>query len=178
MKCNHCEKEIGYGYKHCTECGNLVDEAVLESAYKETVWGRIDVLIDKYKQTPIKKLTDNFFFRIIVMLFSVFLIYIGFTTDDYHLRIVENGIYRIQYDTKTDEYYVLSDEENFVLGVHIPKFCDKVRFICYKEDNEVQNKVMKREDCEIEVVKGKYDYMIIEALRGDKISQSLKFSCI
>ncbi|MBQ4517827.1 MAG: hypothetical protein II997_04475 [Clostridia bacterium] len=175
MKCNHCEAELGYGYKYCTKCGENVSKTAVEDAYNETAWGKFDALIAKYEGCKLKRITGNYLFRVLLIVICVALLYFGFWGDTYRLRIVESDIYRIQYDTKTEEYYVLSDAESFELGIHIPKFSDNVRFTCYAgEESTTDN--MKPAECRIPVVKGKYDYMTVEAMRGKKVIQLLKFS--
>lgn len=175
MICNHCGANLGYGYKYCTVCGGTISKSAIEEAYNDTVWGQFDSLIAKYEECTLKKITGNYFFRICLILFCAVLIYFGLYGENYQLHILKSEMYRIQYDTKTNEYYVLSEEDIFNLEIHIPKFADNVRFTCYIGGEE-QSEDMKPEECRIQVIKDKCDYMTVEAMQGKKILQSLKFS--
>ncbi len=175
MICDNCKAKFGYGYKYCTECGNKVNENLLEESYNETVWGKLDGFIKKYEGFTLKKITNNRIFKIVVLLLTVLLTYFGFFGNEYQLHIAESGAYAVQYDVESEEYYVLSDADAFTVSIHIPKYCDYVQFTGYAGGDKESLK-MKPEECHIEITKGKYDYMTVEAMKGEKAVQSLKFS--
>ena len=152
-----------------------MEKSFTDTAYNETFWGKTDALIQKYENNKLKKFTGNYLFRIVVLIVSLSLIYFGFWGNEYKLRILNNEAYSIQYDMNKQEFYVLSDEQEFVIDIYIPKFCNKVRIACHSGD-DVAEKIVKREECKIKVVKGEFDHITIEALRGEKAMQSIKFS--
>lgn len=175
MICDNCKAKFGYGYKYCTQCGNEVRETQLDEAYNETIWGKVDGFINKYQGFTLKKIIDNWIFKIAVLLLTVLLTYFGFFGNEYQLHIAESGAYSVQYDVESKEYYVLSDSNAFTVSIHIPKYCDSVQFTGYTGDDK-DSLQMNPDECHIEIIKGKYDYMTVEAMKGEKAVQSFKFS--
>ena len=175
MKCTYCNAELEYGYQYCIKCGERVEKSVIDTAYNETFWGKADAFIQKYENNKLKKITGNYLFRTLVLIVSLVLIFFGFGGNEYRLRILDNDAYKIQYDMNKEEFYVLSNEQEFVLDIHIPKFCSRVRLICHSGD-DVFEKVMERGECQISVVRNEFDYITLEAMCGEIVVQSLKFS--
>ena len=176
MKCICCKSEVAFGYKFCTNCGEKVDKTQMENAYyNECVWGKFDAWVEKHENSLGKKITDNFVFRIVAMLVSVVLIYYGFTSDDYRLHIMDSNDYGVQYDVKSEEYYILSHKEEFNVEMYVPKFCDYVRLNCYTGEDEKQY-TMDTDKLNIKIIKGEYDYITVEGVRKDKPVQKIKIS--
>jgi hypothetical protein len=176
MKCLHCKSEVAFGYKFCTNCGEKVKKEDMEQAYyNECVWGKFDAWAKKHENSFGKKVMDNFVVKIVVMLISVALIYYGFTSNDYRLHIIDSDVYGVQYDVKSDEYYVLSHKEEFDIQVYVPKFCNSVRLCCYIGEDEKQY-TMDANKLNFKVIKGEYDYITVEGMRKDKAVQKIKIS--
>ena len=152
MKCTYCNAELEYGYKYCIKCGERVEKSAIDTAYNETFWGNADSFIQKCENNKVKRITGSYWFRALALIVSLALIYFGFWGNEYRLHILDNEAYSVQYDMNKDEFYVLSNEQAFVLGIHIPKFCNKVRLVCHSGE-DVFEKVLKREECKIGVVK-------------------------
>ena len=176
MICKSCNKKIPYGAEYCIYCGEKIPQDVLDDAYNKTFWGKIQWVLDKLETISLKKITDNVIFKTVMMLLAVALMFLGISGDARNMHLAENDVYDISYNAGTGEYYILSEEDVIGLGIYVPKNIDEIRFSGYSYENElVHTETTTPEECQIIVEKGKFSYMTIEAIRKDKVTETIRF---
>ncbi len=177
MKCNKCESPLTYGDKFCNVCGEKITKDVYNEDYKKTIWGKIDKFTDWYDTLFLKKITDSIIFKIVllalILLCGVFDVY----TDLADIRILESENYTAEYNKKLDEYYVYTDDEEVILNVYIPGYTEKVKIKEFQEDvikNEREITSVQGNSGLIAVKKGEFDYILIDAVKDEKTTDSVK----
>lgn len=177
MKCLKCESPLTYGDKFCNICGEKIEKRVYEEDYKKTIWGKIDKLTDWYDTLLFKKITDSIIFKIVILvlilLWGVFDVY----TDLADIRILESENYTAEYNKKSDEYYIYTNDEEVILNVYVPGYTENVKVKEFLENdikNEREITSVQGNSGLITVKKGDFDYIIIDTLRNEKVTDSVK----
>ena len=158
MKCLKCESPLTYGDKFCNICGEKIEKRVYEEDYKKTIWGKIDKFTDWYDTLLFKKITDSIIFKIVILVLEI-----------------EN--YTAEYNKKSDEYYIYTNDEEVILNVYVPGYTENVKVKEFLENdikNEREITSVQGSSGLIAVKKGDFDYIIIDTLRNEKVTDSVK----
>ena len=177
MKCNKCESPLTYGDKFCNICGEKIEKHAYEEDYKKTIWGKFDKLTDWYDTLFLKKITDSIIFKIVllalILLWGIFDVY----TDLANIRILENESYTVEYNKSLDEYYVHTSDDEVILNIYIPGYSEKAtiqEFVGDKVNKEKEISSAKGNSGLIAVKKTEFDYLIINTLKNEKITDSAR----
>ena len=177
MNCQNCNKEIPRGAAYCNYCGERISEEINKEAYSQTIWGKLQWLIDLYQTLSLQKLTGHWLFKTAVILLLCLAIWFGIWGDAGNMKFTEADLYTIAHNTDTDQYVITSEADAFTLGLYIPKRADLVRYTCFSEEKMVKTEEYTPADCEIRVNRGEYSEMLLELIDGGKTRQSIRFTC-
>lgn len=177
MKCEKCQSDLSYGAKYCNDCGEKVPEGVYDEEYNKTIWAKFDWAKDKYDSFFLKKITGSIIFKIITLV--VILIYFFFTMygNFMGIRFEDSEAYKIQYNKKADEYYILPYEDEANLDLYVPLGTDDVVFKAFQGGMEKDTKKYTTDEYikkGYTIRSGEYDYIIIDAVRNGKSADKVK----
>lgn len=176
MKCIKCTTKNINSANYCRKCGNKFLEEEQKAAKKWTLVWFLE-WVDKIKSLwKFNFITDHILFKI----GSVLLVLgIGIYTVIVHgnkLKIEENPNYRIQYNTKLLEYYLIVNTNQTELNLYIPHETQNLTVYHSDKNNELIEKKNYREDEKIilETNSTEEDFYLIEAEYDEKTKESLK----
>lgn len=178
MKCKKCESSLHYGDKFCNICGEKVEKGAYEEDYKKTVWGRFDKWGDRLEALTLKKFTDHWITKVIILVLVLGLGFFDAYTDLTNIKFLASENYKIEYNKKTDEYYIRTSEEEIDLNLYIPKHSEKITITEYSADGVLGSRDMLPEEYKqssVKVKNNKLNYVIISSVRNDKITDTVKF---
>ena len=178
MLCNNCSAKLSYGEKYCNKCGEAISKEVYEEEYNDSVWAKLDKAQDVYDSLFLKKVTGSFVFKVIslvVVLGYFFFTMYGNLTG---IRLKENTEYEIEYNKQYDEYYINLNTDNANLEMFVPFGTDKIVFKAVNFDDKsdiTQYSVEEYKKNGYEIRENSYEYIIIETVKEEKITDTVKF---
>ena len=180
MHCPKCLKNVPYGAKYCRSCGEAIPEAERSAAYKKTLWGRLQQLEDWYKTLTLKKLTGSVVFKILILVLILAVGVVNIVKNGVALKILESDAYSAQYNTKLEEYYILTDADEVVLSLYIPNRAESLILTGYDDDGAAieQRTLTTAEFANADAMrirKDEYAYLTLEAIHGTDVISQLKF---
>lgn len=135
MKCSKCGSKNITKANYCISCGNGFSEEERKKAKKKTVVGVLEFLEEVYSWCNLSKITGHIAFKIVSVL-VVLLVGISFVFNNGRsVKILESDHYKIQYNTKDDEYYLLVDEDQTNLELYVPNKVSDLVIKEYDKDN-------------------------------------------
>lgn len=129
MKCIKCKGINIISANYCKFCGYHFSEKEQKEAKNKTIVGKLEMLEKAYNVCTLKVITDHIVFKIISLLVVIILGIFFLVNNGAKVKILESDNYKMQYNTKEDEYYLLANEEQTTLDLYVP--------------NRVQNIVVK-----------------------------------
>ncbi len=178
MKCINCDTSLHYGDKYCNSCGEKVEKGAYDKDYSKTLWGKLDKLCDWWETFTLKKFIDHWITKALillaVLLWGVFDAY----TDIANIKFLESDNYSIEYNTKDDEYYIRTNEKEVELNLYIPRYSERITITEYSGDKVVSSKEILAKNYKekpVKVKNNKYNHVIISSVRGEKITDTVKF---
>lgn len=180
MHCPKCLNHVPYGAKYCQSCGESIPEETRKAAYNKTFWGKLQRIEDWYNTITLKKFTGSLFFKIAILLLILAIGIINVIQKGMQTKILDSEIYTVQYNTQKEEYYILTDAEEVVLQLYVPKRIDTLILTGYdNNDNVLLERTISAEDIgskdALRVKKDEYAYLTLNAMRSGKHNTSLKF---
>ena len=179
MKCKTCENELHYGDRFCNACGEKVELGLYEEDYSKTIWGKLDKINDKWETFTLKKIVDNWITKVIVLLLVLGWGCFDAYTDYTNIKFLESEVYTVQYNKEADEYYIRTNEDSVDLSLYIPKHATKITINEYNGEDMVDSRDMLPEEYKSEAItvkKNEFDYITISSVKGDKVTDVVKFS--
>ena len=176
MKCRKCKKENILKAKYCQKCGEKFTDKEREEAYNKTIFGKIDFFQKMKSIATLNFITGNIFFKIASLLIVLgiglyFLFTMGINT-----KILNSKDYQINYNKKSNEYYLIVDDnkDSIVLNLYRPNRTKKMIVYTYDlEDKEIDKTKVSKDD-KITLTTYKDDYYIIESNYSNKKKDKLK----
>lgn len=175
MNCQNCNKDIPFGADYCNYCGEKIEDSVKAESYNNTIWGKIQHIIDKYETWTLGKITGHWIFKTLVVVLLVVATYLGFWGDTAKMKIASSDFYTTTYNSVSDEYHIKTKEDTFTLGLYIPKTADKIKYTGYKGKKATETKEFNPDECDIRINKGEYSVMTVELIDNGKIGQTIRF---
>ncbi len=179
MHCPKCLKYVPYGAKYCQNCGEAIPDTVRKNAYQKTLWGKLQRLEDWYKTLALKKVTDSIIFKAFILAvilgYGLFNLYLNGT----QLKIMDSDMYDVQYNTKLDEYYVLTEADEVVLNLYIPNKASTLHLTGYDAEGAVlEERTIAPADFEnpesLAIKRDAYAYLTLEMQQGETAKGQLK----
>ncbi len=176
MICENCKSPLHYRDKYCNICGEKIDKSIYDEEYNKTIWGKFDKFSDWWETASLKKFTDNFIVKIIVLVAVFLCAYLGISHKYNSIMILEND-YKIEYNQTLDEYYIRTHKEEALLNFHIPKRTEKILIKEFDEKTSINEKSILAENEEaksIIIKKSDLKYISVEAITKDKVIDCIK----
>ena len=147
MICSKCKEKNIYKANYCKKCGYVFSEEEKEKAYGDTIFGAFDRLENFYLTFSLNKILGASWFKAITLIAVIsFGIYSYMNNNQF--RILENENYEIQYNTNTNEYYIISEMNEIDVDFYIPKQLNQI-IVNQIKGNEIIQKVTYSLEVEI-----------------------------
>ena len=182
MKCKKCSCKNINSANFCNNCGNKFTEKEQKKAKRWTlVWllegydklmSYIDLsfLGDHIKNKALKvlyKLSSV----IIVLAIGIYLL----IANGINVKVLEGEDYKVQYNSKDEEYYLLSSKEETKLNLYIPNRAKEITVQLFDSDNKMIEENNYETDSEIVLNNNENgNYYIFEVKYGNNNLDKLK----
>lgn len=176
MKCIKCTTKNINSANYCRRCGN---KFLLEEQKAAKRWTLVWFLewIDKIKSLwKFSFITDHILFKIGSVLVVLGIGIYSVIVNGNKLKIEENPNYKIQYNTKLSEYYLIVKTNETELNLYIPHETQNLTVYHSDKNNELIEKKSYKEDEKIilETNSTEEDFYLIEAEYNENTKESLK----
>lgn len=175
LKCIKCETENIRGASFCKNCGYEFTKQEKEVVKK---WGIVWFLekIDKIKSVwNLGFITDHILFKIgsIALVLAIGIYFL--VTNGINLKLKESEEYYIQYNEKTQEYYLLTPKEQTELNLYIPNRTKELAIKHIDKDGtELDHQKYQPSDKIVLNNNGEDDYYLLEAKYDNKAHDKIK----
>lgn len=178
MLCIRCGKKNHYKANYCINCCYNFNELERDKNYKKTFYYKWNIFDKWYKRFKLDAITQNIFFRILVIVVILYLGLINIYRNGNVVAIQEDPKYKIVYNDKSQEYYLLVGDgvEEVALNLYIPNNTDDIEIDHYNEDDKLLEKKKYKEGEEIIITTYDSDYFILNSKYDDQDSSKLRLS--
>lgn len=174
MKCKKCKTDNINQANYCKRCGNKFTDEEKKEAHKWTFVWFLEGLENIKKACKLEFITDIPIIKYgsIVVILALGVLSYFYNGNDLHLLESEN--YKIQYNEREEEYYLLVNNEETILNVFVPNRSKNLTVKHYNSDGEIIEDAEYDKDDEI-ILKNdeETDYYVVAADYGKK-SDELK----
>lgn len=164
MKCIKCKSINISSANYCKSCGYKFSEEEKEKAKNKSIIGIIEKIEKAYNVCTLKVITDSIVFKSFTLLIVIVLGIFSLVNNGSKVKILESKDYRIQYNTKENEYYLLTSKDKTTLDLYVP---NKVQDISIKNldtnNNELSSISYKDNENVVLNTNGIDDYYILES---------------
>lgn len=169
MKCSKCKCENIISANYCRKCGEKFSDEEKKIARRKTWVGKLELLEEARAWCTLEKITGHIVFKIVsllaVILFGVYL----WTSNSNHVKILESKHYKVQYNTKEKEYYLLVDEDKTNLSLYVPNTVSNLVVSEFDEDNvEVDSTKYVNGEEVVLTINNSDEYYLLVAKNGEK----------
>ena len=165
MKCIKCKTNNINKANYCKNCNYKFSEKEQKIAKRKTLIGKIEMIEDIYNICSFKVITDHILFKIatIIIVLSIGIYFL--ITNGSNLKLLESDNYKIQYNKKQTEYYLIGKNEEIHLDLYIPKKSKKIIVKHYDRNNNIiiENTYKKLDNIILET-NDDNDYYVIESI--------------
>ena len=161
MKCIKCtEKNINKA-NYCKKCAYKFSKKEQEIARQHTSVGKLELIEKIYNVCKLKIITDHILFKIFSILFVLGVGIYVLIQDGIDLKLLNSKNYEIQYNTKQDEFYLISDEEKVPLNPYVPNRVENIEISHYSKEDELVEKIEYNKKDKIVLEAHTEDYYIL-----------------
>ena len=181
MNCEKCHKELNYGANYCIECGEKIDTAIYQKQYDKTIWGLLDKLKNWWDTVSLKKITDHLIFKTLALIGVIVWAAFVYYTNYANIKFLESNDYRIEYNKTQDEYYLRTDKNEVGLKIRVPAGSDNLIVKGYIDGEQAEEDKLTTNEYKnkgIIIKKDEFDYVIVESLNSEKLTDSVKLYVI
>lgn len=149
MNCKKCKKKNINKANFCKYCGNEFTEKERKYAKRKTIVGKLELIEKGYKLWKFKFITDSIIFKIASLIILIIIgIYLTINNGN-DIKIMKSDMYQVEYNTKSDEYYLLVDKDKINLDLYVPNNIKKIRIkhmnkngdIILEDDYEINEEI-------------------------------------
>lgn len=176
MKCSRCSTKNIIKATYCKKCGTKFTKKEQELAYSKTIFGKYD-LYKKWKDRfSLKFITDSIYFKIIIILVILAAGLYSWYINGLDLKILESDAYEIYYNDKSDEFYLLvnNDVDEVALNLYIPNRIEDIEINHYDMNGDFIKEIEYVKNKEIILETYNSDYYLITSNFSNKEEKSLK----
>jgi len=176
MKCQKCKSKNVFKASYCQKCGKKFTDEEKKSAYRKTIFGKIDSILQIKSIVSLNIITGNIFFKIASLLIVLGIgLYFLFTMG-IHTKILNSKEYDIIYHKKNNEYYLLIDDkkDSVELNLYRPNRIKEMIIYTYNLEDSEQNKIKISRNDKITLPINQDDYHMIESKYSNKKKDQLK----
>jgi len=163
MKCIKCLSKNIYKANYCRNCGYQFSSKEQKIAKRKTIIGKIEYLEELYDNFRFKFITDHIVFKILSILIVLGIGIVFIVKYDNNLKLVNSDNYKIQYNKRDNEYYIITNNYEVPLEIYVPESCESLSVTMNDNDNQFITKKNYLLDDDI-ILETKLDksYYIIE----------------
>ncbi len=168
MRCIKCGSDNLNKANFCKDCGYEFNDDERRIAKRHTLVGKLELLESAYKVCTLNVITGHIAFKvgsliIVILLGFYFMFYNG--SD---VKILDGSQYNIEYNIKSNEYYLLVNEDTVSLNLYIPNKNKKLSIEHYDKENNLINSEEFKEDEKV-VLNTNYeeDYYVLISDNGN-----------
>lgn len=174
MKCIKCTEENINKANYCKKCAYKFSKKEQEIARKHTFVGKLELLEKVYNVCKLKIITDHILFKILSVLFVLSVGIYVLLNDGIDLKLLNSKEYEIQYNTKNEEYYLISEKDKIPLNLYVPNRVENIEIKHYSKDGKMleKNKYVKGDDIILEAYSE--DYYILKVNYLHDSSEKIK----
>lgn len=169
MKCSKCKCKNIIGANYCKKCGEKFSEEEKKGARRKTWVGKLELLEEAYAWCTLSKITGHIAFKIVSLLVVIFFgVYLLMSTGN-QVKILASEHYKIQYNTKEQEYYLLVDDDKTNLSLYVPNTVSSLVISEFDVDNvEVSNMKYVNGEEVVLTINNSDEYYLLVAKNGKK----------
>lgn len=176
MECIKCQTKNINKANYCKKCGYHFSEAEQEAAKKWTFVWILEKIDDLKGILDLSFITENLIFRFVIIVLVLGIGVYSFITKGIDLKFLESDYYKIQHNTKLNEYYLFVDSEKTTLNLYVPNRTNQLTIQHLDEENQILSEESYQKDEEIILESnGSNDYYILEATYENESQDELKF---
>ncbi len=120
MICTKCGKDNLIKANYCAQCGHAFSRQEKEAAYNQTIYGKLDRFDEVKSWVTLKKITGNFFVRLLVLACIAAIGFLTHTNRGTEMKLLESNEYAIDWNSSRNEYYLYSDLDQVHLKLYLP----------------------------------------------------------
>jgi len=109
MICTKCGKDNLIKADYCAHCGHAFTKQEKEAAYNQTIYGKLDRFDEVKSWVTLKKITGNFFVRLLVLACIAAIGFLTHTNQGTEMKLLESN-----------EYALYSDLDKVHLKLYLP----------------------------------------------------------
>lgn len=160
MKCCKCKYDNRVKANYCYKCGYEFTEEEKNIAFNETRIGQLENVEDKISNLDIR---NHKWYKILSIIVTLGIGLFYLLTYGFKFKILESPNYKIQYNKKDKEYYIITEQEEVAVNLYTPGSDGEVKITLYNDSKEAlsSNKVSKNKEV-ILTDNGPKDYYILE----------------
>ncbi|MBE6146864.1 MAG: zinc ribbon domain-containing protein [Firmicutes bacterium] len=175
MECIKCQTKNINKANFCKKCGYHFSKAEQDSAKKGTFVWVLEKVNDLKSILDLSFITENIIFRILTIILILGIGIYSWITNGINIKLLENPNYKIQYNTKLDEYYLLVDSNKTTLDLYIPnrtnqlviKHLDENNQLLFEKDYQIEEKIVLEST-------SSNDYYLLEAKYQNNKQEKIK----
>ncbi len=172
MKCVKCKKENITKANYCKTCGSQFSKEEQEKARKKTLVGKIERLEKAYNLCTLKAITGSTIFKVISLLIVLLIgLYFLFNFGN-KVKLLESPEYKIEYNTKLKEYYLLVKNDEVDLNLFVPNKIDNLGVKIVNKNNQEISRTEYEKNDEIKLFANGEDYYYL--IDDNKVDDILK----
>ena len=137
MICRECKTKNRIKANFCSHCGHPFTDAERDAAYAKTIYGRFEKLEDLWKTVSLDKITGNNIVKILSLVAVLVLGGYSVLKNGTQFRPLEHESYEIQYNKSVNEYYLISELDNFDVSLYLPRQTEEIAVHQLNEMNEL-----------------------------------------
>ncbi len=140
MNCSKCKKKNINSANYCKYCGYHFSKEEQEEAKKGTFVWYLEKF-DKIKDIiTLNIITNNIFFKIGTVLLVLGIGIWNLISYGTNLKILESSQYQVQYNTKLNEYYLLTNKDETKLNLYAPQSSQEIVIEHLDKENNLLEK--------------------------------------
>ena len=173
MKCIKCRTNNINKANFCKNCAYKFSKEEQKIAKRKTFIGKIEMIEDIYNVGSLKVITDHILFKIAMIIFVLGIGVYFLITNGVDFKLLESDNYKIQYNEKKLEYYLISKKDEIPLDLYVPEKCKQITVKHYDMNNNIisENNYEKSDNILLEVNSNKDYYIIQSKYENNNIDQ-------
>ena len=136
MICRECKTKNRIKANFCSYCGHPFSDEERKTAYAKTIYGRFEKLENLWKTVSLDKITGSALVKIVSLVVVLFYGGISIYRNGTEFRPLEHDSYELQYNQKDNEYYLISQNDDVLLQLYLPKQAEEVTIVQLDENYE------------------------------------------
>lgn len=168
MRCIKCSTNNINKANYCKNCGYKFSDAERVHARRHTLVGKLEMLENAYKVCTLNVITGHIAFKIVSLVIVILMgVYFVFYNGG-EVKILKSDKYNIEYNVKSEEYYLLVNEDEVNLNLYVPNKVKNIVINHYDKDDKLLDKVDYLENNDVVLSTNyKEDYYVLSSDNKD-----------